>query len=82
MIIVGPFSNEIKDSGWRAKLNERFGTNTEIHYIYCDPRVRKDRMLARSKLRDKYKLEDWDKYLAYYGEEIPPSFEHIYVDNS
>lgn len=82
VIIVGPFSNEIKDPKWREKLIERFRTDIEIHYIHCDPHIRKDRMLTRANLRDQSKLVDWDKYLKYYGEEKPPSFEHIFVNNS
>ena len=50
----------------------------EIHYVFCTPNVRRKRLLLRANSRDKSKIENWDSYVKYYGNETPPCFEHIY----
>lgn len=82
VVIVGPFTRERSDSHWPVRLAEHLGFPVEIHYVYCPPHVRKQRLESRSNARDGAKLKDWESFLEISGEEHPPEFPHVYVDNS
>jgi predicted kinase len=82
VIIVGPFTKEIKDPNWLDKLSLNLGGPVEVHYIQCPPDIRKKRLASRGDARDMAKLEDWDNYIQYYGDENPPVFEHVLIDGS
>jgi len=80
VVIVGPFTKEIQDPDWPAKLSCELGCQVEVHYVQCPPDVRKQRLAVRGDARDQAKLEDWDRYIKYYGDEHLPVFEHVLVD--
>lgn len=82
VVIVGPFTKELRDPQWLKKLESLLTSLVEIHYVYCNPDVRKKRMLQRKNPRDEGKFEDWNSLNAYYGDEKPPVFKHTWVDNS
>ena len=82
VVIAGPFTMEIQDSRWPEKLTRHIGAPVEIHYVFCTPNVRKNRLLLRANARDQSKIEDWDRYVKYYGNEKPPRFKHVLIDNS
>jgi predicted kinase len=82
VVIAGPFTMEIQDRRWPEKLTRHLGARVEIHYVFCTPSVRRKRLLLRANSRDKSKIENWDSYVKYYGNETPPCFEHILIDNS
>ena len=80
VVIVWPFTKEIQDPGWLAKLSSKLGSPAEVHYVQCSPEVRRERIADRGDTRDLAKLENWDRYIKYYGDEHPPVFEHVLVD--
>lgn len=82
VVIVGPFTREIRNPSWPIELEKRLENEVKIHYIYCDPDVRRMRLLKRGNNRDKAKFTDWDAFNLYYGEEDPPVFKHVYFDNT
>lgn len=82
VILVGPFTSELRNPNWLDSLTQRLQAPIELHYITCDPELRRLRMQQRNQARDASKLADWDSYLAYYGSESPPAFEHHFVDTS
>lgn len=82
VIIVGPFTREIRDPAWPQKLREILGGPVEVNYVRCDPEVRRQRLEARGNPRDRAKLDDWDNHVRYYGDESPPAFEHVLVDGT
>lgn len=82
VVIAGPFTKEIRDPGWPASLSTRIGAPVRVHYVQCDAAIRRQRLLARGDARDRAKLEDWDVYIQYYGDEHPPAFEHVLVDGA
>lgn len=82
VVIVGPFTKEIRDIEWPRQLEIILDGPVEIHYVYCSLEIRKKRMLQRANPRDATKLENWTNFNSYYGDEKPPVFEHIIVDNS
>ncbi|UCB54962.1 MAG: ATP-binding protein [Thiotrichales bacterium] len=82
VVIVGPFTREIQDPDWPAKLSGVLGSPVEVHYVQCRPEIRRQRLALRGDARDRAKLEDWDRYIRYYGDEHPPVFLHRRVDGS
>jgi predicted kinase len=82
VVIVGPFTKEIKDPGWPSKLCLVLGSSIEVHYVQCAHEIRRRRLAHRGNARDLAKLNDWDNYIQYYGDESPPIFEHVLVDGS
>ena len=79
VVIAGPFTREIRDAQWPRRLSRRLGAPVEVHYVFCPPEVRRDRLLERANARDGAKLDDWDGYVQYYGEEEPPCCKHLFV---
>ncbi|RLB93849.1 MAG: ATP-binding protein [Deltaproteobacteria bacterium] len=82
VVIAGPFTKELRDTKWPEKLESLLKASVEIHYIYCNPDVRKKRMLQRANPRDTGKFANWHTLNTYYDDEKPPLFKHILVDNS
>jgi len=81
VVVVGPFTKEIRDPTWPSKLSKTLSGPVEVHYITCPPETRKQRLTDRGDTRDLAKLRDWENYVQYY-EENPPVFEHVLIDNS
>jgi predicted kinase len=82
VVITGPFTKEIQDPDWPAKLTAELGSQVEVHYVLCSPDIRRQRLIDRGNDRDQAKLQDWDRYVEYYGEETPPVFAHVLVDGA
>lgn len=82
VVIAGPFTREIKDPRWPEKLEQVLGSLVEVHYAQCAPEIRRRRLAHRGEARDLAKLEDWESYIQYYGDERPPVFGHVLVDGS
>jgi len=82
VVIVGPFTKEIKDPDWPSKLYRVLASSVEVHYLQCAPEIRRQRLARRGDARDKAKLTDWENYIQYYADESPPVFEHVLVDGS
>jgi predicted kinase len=81
VVVVGPFTKELRDPEWPARLSQSLGGPVEVHYVHRPPDERKRRLAQRGNPRDKEKLRDWENYIQYY-EESPPVFEHILVGGS
>ena len=79
VVIVGPFTKEIKDPDWPSKLYQILGSSIEVHFIQCTQETRRQRLARRGDARDQAKLDDWENYIRYYGDESPPVFEHVLV---
>ena len=82
VVIVGPFTKELRDSDWPSKLKETLSGPVEVHYVQCPPETCKQRLEKRSNPRDVAKLGDWENYIKYYGGKILPAFDHILVDGA
>jgi predicted kinase len=82
VVITGPFTREIKDPNWPAQLAVELGCPVVVHYVRCPPDIRRQRLGLRGDDRDQAKLQDWDRYIEYYGEEQPPVFVHVLVDGA
>jgi hypothetical protein len=82
VVIAGPFTREIRNPDWLSELSALLDARVEVHYVYCKPGIRRERLAKRANPRDASKLKDWDNYISYYGDEQPPVFEHVYADSS
>lgn len=82
VVIVGPFTRELKIESWPETLASDLENEVEIHYVYCNAEERRQRMIRRNSVRDESKLTDWENINIYYGDEQPPLFEHVFVDTS
>lgn len=82
VVVVAPFTREIRSSAWLTELEARYKVPVDVHYLYCSPEARRQRLAARGKARDLSKLSNWERYLTYYGEEKPPEFPHTFVDTT
>ena len=82
VVIVGPFTKEIKDPDWPSRLHQLLDSLIEVHYVQCAAEIRRHRLARRGSARDQAKLNDWENYIQYYGDESPPVFEHVLVDGS
>ena len=78
VILVGPFTSEIRNPGWRDELSERFQTSVRVIFVTCDEVERKRRIELRGNPRDRLKLENWEGYIAP-SQSIPPAFEHEHI---
>lgn len=78
VVIAGPFTGECADPAWPERLERRFGVRPVVHFVWCPPEVRRQRILARGEARDRPKLEAWADYVATCRDE-PPVFPHVRV---
>jgi predicted kinase len=81
VVIAGPFTRECGTNDWPERLRERFGVEAEVHFVWCEPEERRQRIEARGEARDIPKLKDWDNYLAT-CHETRPAFPHRFVHSS
>ena len=82
VVIVGPFTRELRNPEWPSELSEILQSPVEVHYIYCAPEIRRERLSHRGDPRDGAKLRDWEHHVRYYGAEDPPDFPHVFIDTS
>ncbi|VAX20737.1 hypothetical protein MNBD_IGNAVI01-1103 [hydrothermal vent metagenome] len=82
VVIVGPFTRELRMKKWHETLAIELKSEIEIHYVYCNAEERHRRMVERNSERDKAKLNDWEEVNSYYSNEEPPAFKHVFIDTS
>ncbi len=78
VVMAGPFTREGGDAEWPECLKRRLGVVPVLHFVWCPPEVRRERMIARGKERDLPKLRNWESYAASCREERPV-WEHRFV---
>lgn len=82
VVLVGPFTKEIREIDWPERLAERLQAKVNIVYVFCDPRERKERLQNRRNPRDEGKFYDYEAFNLYYGDESQPVFDHSFIDTS
>lgn len=80
VVLVGPFTSEIRNPDWLKELGERFGTEIKVIFVTCDEEERKRRIRMRGNPRDELKLRDWKAYVSS-SDVRPPVFEHECLEN-
>jgi len=81
VVIAGPFTSECSDPAWPSRLEDRLGTAVTVHFVWCSPGLRRQRIEARGEPRDDPKLAAWEAYVATCRDE-PPVFPHVFKDTS
>ena len=79
VVLVGPFTSEIRDPDWLSDLIGRFGVEVEVIYLTCDEVERKRRIAKRGNPRDSLKLQDWARF-GQPSDAQAPAFPHQLVD--
>lgn len=79
-IIVGPFTKELNQKDWNESLEEEFQCQVQILFTTCSKNLRYQRMVNRGESRDLPKLENWDTYLKYYGNDAHPKCVHQVIN--
>ena len=75
VVLVGPFTSEIRKAEWPNELAERFSCELEVIFVTCPEDERYRRIKGRGNPRDELKLADWEGYLK--GSDLrPPAFEY------
>ncbi len=77
VVLAGPFTREGGEADWPARLERRLGVRPVMHFVWCPPELRRERMIARGEERDRPKLRDWETYAASCREERPV-WDHVY----
>lgn len=75
VVMVGPFTTEIRNSEWPDELRKRFGVGVEVVFVTCGEDERKRRIQERGNPRDGLKLRDWEGYLSQ-TDLRRPNFDH------
>lgn len=73
VILVGPFTSEIRNPAWPDDLQERFGVELRFIFVSCPDEKRRRRIEKRANPRDAPKLRDWEGYLRA-SDARPPVF--------
>lgn len=81
VVIAGPFTRECGDPRWPELLSQRLGQAPEIHFVWCPPALRRERIIARGEERDLPKIAAWETYVVTCREE-PPVFPHHRVETT
>jgi predicted kinase len=75
VVLVGPFTSEIRKAEWPHELAERFSCELEVIFVTCPEDERCRRIKGRGNPRDELKLVDWDGYLKR-TDLRPPAFKY------
>ncbi|EMI56578.1 AAA family ATPase [Rhodopirellula sallentina] len=81
VVIVGPFTRELRDANWPKHLHNRFGVQPTIWHVTCSDVLRRERIMKRGNPRDRAKLIDWAQHIAD-APPAQPAFEVNLVDTS
>ncbi|WP_119396484.1 AAA family ATPase [Salinibius halmophilus] len=78
VLINAPFTQEIRDPEYVAKLKARLaaqGARLCVVWVMTDVDVVKQRMIERDSDRDTWKLANWDEYIASVDFSIPSGID-------
>ncbi|MCC9641074.1 ATP-binding protein [Rhodopirellula sp. JC740] len=81
VVIVGPFTRELRDPNWPRHMADRLGVQPTIWLLTCDDEIRRQRIERRGNPRDQAKLVDWAQHVAD-APPAEPAFEVERVDTS
>lgn len=79
VVIAGPFTSETRSAAGLTRLEEAVGQSVRVHFVWCPPDERRQRIESRGEARDRPKLDDWEGYVATCREK-PPPWPHEFVN--
>lgn len=74
VLINAPFTREVRNPAYMAHLREQLlqkNARLTVIWVQAEVEVCRQRMIRRNSDRDKWKLENWDTYIAGVNFEIP-----------
>lgn len=74
VLINAPFTREIRDDDYIAKLKSKLyslGAKLTIIWVVTTPEICRERMMRRNSDRDSYKIRHWDEYVTSVDFSIP-----------
>lgn len=78
VLINAPFSKEVRNPAYMAELRRQLlqkNARLTVIWVQTDREICRQRMIARNSDRDKWKLANWDKYIAGVNFEIPEELD-------
>nr|WP_314459723.1 AAA family ATPase [uncultured Clostridium sp.] len=78
VLINAPFTREIRDIGYMSDLREKLGKKNAkltVIWVQTDVEVCRQRMIERGSDRDRWKLDNWDEYIAGVNFDIPEELD-------
>lgn len=84
-VVTAPFLAEVTDPQWLRRLLHRCAAanaHPEIVWVGADAETMHTYLQRRDAVRDTWKLNHWDEYLAQIDIATRPQIPHFYVDNS
>lgn len=78
VLINAPFTKEIRDTNYMYELKNKLAQKNArltVVWVQTEIEVCKQRMIKRNSDRDKWKIENWDKYIANVDFNIPKNLD-------
>lgn len=78
VLINAPFTREIRDAEYIAKLKAKlatYGAKLVIIWVVTSPEVCRERMIRRNSDRDVYKITHWEQYVKTVDFSIPKELD-------
>ena len=83
VMLVGPFTNQIRDPAVWADWVERLGGGpVELVWVSLDPELLRTRIVRRGSPRDEGKLAEWDAFVSRMKPDTPPPVPHHRIDTT
>jgi predicted kinase len=83
VLLVGPFTGQIRDpEAWRSWTNRLGGGEVRLVWVSCDPRVLRERLIARGSERDGAKLAAYAQFVERMRPDEPPPVPHFAIQNT
>ena len=78
VLITAPFTREVRDPQYMSALKTRLAQKNAkltVIWVQTEPEICRQRMIQRNSDRDKWKLENWDEYIAGVNFNIPSELD-------
>ena len=78
VLINAPFTREIRDSVYMSGLKQKLAAKNArltVIWVQTDIDIVKQRMIARNSDRDRWKIDNWEKYIASVDFTIPDNLD-------
>lgn len=85
VIVTAPFIRELSDPDFIGTLEDlayRNDANLQIVWLHADWASMFDRLMQRGASRDRWKLANWEDYIASTEPQVEPCIDHWAIDNS
>jgi len=83
VLLVAPFTGQIRDpEAWQPWTDQLGGGEVRLVWVSCDPRVLRERLIARGSERDGAKLAAYAQFVERMRPDEPPPVPHFAIRNT